>query len=247
METIGTQEMTSLLKRWLSVAVIVALAGASAPSLALAQARGGHFGGSNRSFSSFSVHKRVPVAPKSVFPQPVDPWKFWGPPNIHKHHGVLPGHGGHGQFTPFVGTQGFIGTPSVAVSVPVATQYIDASTTVVYASPAPVAPAAGPVLTASAMPTPTLLDHPGGWYQLRGDGVTTPYSWVWIPKPPVAPAAAEPPQGSEAPVRSADSSARDRGPAYHWTDDGGVTTFTNRLERVPKRFRDQAAASAQPE
>ena len=48
--------------------------------------------------------------------------------------------------------------------------------------------APGPVFAgASTLPTPTLVEHPSGWYQLRGDGVTTSYSWVWIPKPPAPP------------------------------------------------------------
>jgi hypothetical protein len=34
--------------------------------------------------------------------------------------------------------------------------------------------------------------------------------------------------------------------AYRWTDDNGVTTWTDSLEKVPERFRAQAARSATP-
>jgi hypothetical protein len=72
--------------------------------------------------------------------------------------------------------------------------------------------------------------------------MTTPYTWVWIPKAPAAPT---PPTE---PARLADSNVRDhRAEAYQWTDERGVTTWTNRLEKVPRRFRDQAAATAQPD
>jgi hypothetical protein len=241
-------------KRVLSLVVVVALVGAVAPSPAFARGprggssgfRGGHVAGSSRSGTAGFVHKRFSVPQKSVFPQPVDPWKFWGVSPRH-HHGTH-----HRAFTPFVGAPGFIGTPSVIVTAPEVALAVEASP-VVYVSPVISTPAAVAALPAPAtLPTPTLVDHPDGWYQLRGDGATTPYRWVWIPKPPVAPASpAEPApsaQGSDAPARPAESHARDgRGQAYHWTDDRGVTTWTNRLERVPKRFRDQAAATAQPE
>src|SRR5262245_59025954 len=34
---------------------------------------------------------------------------------------------------------------------------------------------------------------PRGRYELRGDGVTTPYVWAWIPNPPPPPPPAAPP------------------------------------------------------
>lgn len=36
---------------------------------------------------------------------------------------------------------------------------------------------------------PTVVEYPHGRYELRGDGETAPYRWVWIPNPPVAPPA----------------------------------------------------------
>src|SRR5574337_1265142 len=36
-------------------------------------------------------------------------------------------------------------------------------------------------------PMPTVVQYPHGRYELRGDGVTIPYQWVWIPNPPPPP------------------------------------------------------------
>jgi hypothetical protein len=235
------------LRRALSLVVVVAVVGALAPPAAFAHgSRGGHLAGSSRTGGGFA-HKRFAMPQESVFPQPVDPWKFWGTSHAGRHH-----HGGrHVPFAPFVSAPGFIGTPSVVVTTPAFSEVIQGST-VVYVPPAVSAPAAGLAFGgAPTLPTPALVEHPSGWYQLRGDGMTTPYSWVWIPKAPAPPGPSTEPApsapGSAAPPRSADSRTRDdRGPAYHWTD-GGVTTWTNRLERVPKHFRNQAAATAQPD
>ena len=236
------KEGDASLKRALSLAVVLAVACAVAPRVVYAQgSRGGHVAGSSRSGTGFLPHKGAVTQTTSVFPQRVDPWKSWGTSHVRRHH-----HGGHDG--PFIGTPGFIGTPSVVVSAPAVSEVLQ-GTTVIYAPGVP-APAAG--LTIGGTPTPpmpTLVEHPSGWYQLRGDGVTTAYSWVWIPKPPVplSPSIEPVPsaRGPDAPDRSA-RARDDRGPAYHWTD-GGVTTWTNRLERVPRRFRDQAAATAQPD
>lgn len=216
------------MKRAVRLVVIVALAAVVFPSLAHAQRAGG-----SRSGTGVSVHRRLPIAQKSVFPQPVDPWKFWGPPS--RDHFFV-NH--RGDFAPFVGGSGYIGSSSVIMTAPPPV-VVDISP--VFYAPSPAWGSGYDVALAApaSLPTQTVIDHPTGWFQLRGDGVTTPYTWVWIPKPPVVPAAV-----SE-PARPADSSREQRADAYHWTDDKGVTTFTNRLEKVPRRFRDQAAASAQ--
>jgi hypothetical protein len=225
------------LKRTVSSIALVALLGvAVSPAFAGSRGgssgfRGGHVAGTSRS----GFHRGVSVQQKSVFPQPVDPWKSWG---VKQHHGFR-----DHSFTPFVGVPGFVGGTSVVVTAPPLTQIVEASP-VIYAAP-PMAAAVAPVaLPAPAtLPMTTLIDHPNGWYQLRGDGATNPYRWVWIPKPPGEPEPSA--TGGDAPAKPAEAQARDnRGAAYHWTDDRGVTTWTNKLERVPKRFRDQAAATA---
>jgi len=60
-----------------------------------------------------------------------------------------------------------------------------------------------------ASPTVTVVPYPNGRYELRGDGVTVPYFWAWVPTqvyvapppPPAAPADAPdmPPVGSPPP------------------------------------------------
>jgi len=51
------------------------------------------------------------------------------------------------------------------------------------------------VQTPAPTPAPrysNVVWYPHGRYELRGDGVTTAYQWVWIPNPPPPPAAPPP-------------------------------------------------------
>ncbi len=233
--------------------VVVALAGGLAPAAAPAQdVRGGAgvvVAGRSpaptvRSRPTFV--QRIPPPRKSVFPQPVDPWFFW-PPFTGQGNHVFDGRrrfdGGYAS--------SFFGAPSVIAMTPyVGDGYgYGYGTSLTAYAPSPFATDPVP----AAFPTPTLIDYSTGWYQLRGDGVTSAYTWVWIPRPPAVPAPpAEPPPLARAPEPSpppavGPSPRAELSPAYHWTDERGVTTWTNRLERVPKRFREQAAASSQPE
>jgi hypothetical protein len=59
-----------------------------------------------------------------------------------------------------------------------------------------------------AAPSVTVVNYPTGQYQLRGDGITVPYYWAWVPAqtyiaappPPAVPAAPDvPPAGSPPP------------------------------------------------
>ena len=66
----------------------------------------------------------------------------------------------------------------------------------VYQSPTPVIyPPPYPVVVVPPPPppTPTVVYYPHGRHELRGDGVTTAYHWVWIPNPPPPPAVPPPP------------------------------------------------------
>jgi hypothetical protein len=63
----------------------------------------------------------------------------------------------------------------------------------------------------SAGGTPGVIEYPSGRYELRGDGTTTPYVWVWIPNPPstppdVAPQADPTPRVDKAPRHPSSSS-----------------------------------------
>jgi len=54
-------------------------------------------------------------------------------------------------------------------------------------------------------PMPTVVQYPHGRYELRGDGITVAYHWVWIPNPPPPP---PPPISSTPPSYSAAPSPR---------------------------------------
>lgn len=105
------------------------------------------------------------------------------------------------------------------------------------------------VSPAPPYPTPSVIEYPNGRYELRGDGYTTPYRWVWIPKappPPPEPPPADRPDGAP-PARS--EPARERQPApyreiYRWSDPDGVTHWTDQLENIPERQRSNAQRPA---
>jgi hypothetical protein len=97
--------------------------------------------------------------------------------------------------------------------------YVDPS---IVAAPPPSAPAQA----APPPPPPPERDvvrYSDGRFELRGDGIATPYRWVWIPNAPPPPA----------------STARDT-PLYGWTDDQGAMHVTDQWEKIPPRYREQA-------
>lgn len=110
-----------------------------------------------------------------------------------------------------------------------------------YASVA-LAPAAPPA------PRPTVVEYATGRYELRGDGLSMPYTWVWIPNPPPPPdiepqAAPEPlpsaPQSAPPPRASADRAPR-KSQLYRWVDAQGVVHLTDNPENVPEGQRTPA-------
>jgi hypothetical protein len=163
-------------------------------------------------FHNPGFHKSAP----SVFPIPVDPWKSWGKRHVHHHHAFK-----HSFVAPGV----VFGSGLVYAATPV----YPAPEQVVYA-PAPA--------TYAAAPMPTVVEYATGRYELRGDGVTSAYQWVWIPRPPAGP----PPEAAPEPAPQSAPPARERsiGKIYRWTDNEGVTTFTDRLENVPEQYRSRA-------
>jgi hypothetical protein len=119
---------------------------------------------------------------------------------------------------------------------------IYASPTVYVSSPI-VSPQPAPLPAASPREElmPRVVEHPTGRYELRGDGVATPYVWVWIPHPPGAPPG---PPSSLAPLPAGASPSASRTETYRWTDADGTTFLTNRPERIPPQFRSQAQEPA---
>jgi Domain of unknown function (DUF4124) len=103
---------------------------------------------------------------------------------------------------------------------------------------APVVYSPPPINTVSAAPAPppapSVVEFSSGRYELRGDGMTTPYAWVWIPNPPSSP----PPSAAEAPP-SRESPPR-RSQLYRWTDEQGVVHLTDRWDAVPEQYRTPA-------
>ena len=100
-----------------------------------------------------------------------------------------------------------------------------------YGAPAP------PVGDAVSAPAPpAVVEYASGRYELRGDGMTAPYTWVWIPNPPPGPPGA-PPTGGPA---SGEPSTSRHGQIYRWTDDQGVMHMTDRWDAVPPQYRTQA-------
>jgi hypothetical protein len=91
--------------------------------------------------------------------------------------------------------------------------------------------AASPPPAPPAPPLPEVVEHADGRYVLRGNGVDVPYRWAWIPNPPPAPPAAAAPAKPD--VR-----------LYGWTDEHGAVHVTDRFDRIPERYREQAKRNA---
>jgi hypothetical protein len=83
-------------------------------------------------------------------------------------------------------------------------------------------PSASASIIPSPPPAPEVIRYSDGRYELRGDGISTPYRWVWIPNAPPPP-----------------KSGREN-PLYGWTDEKGVLHVTDRWESVPQRYRAEA-------
>ena len=108
-----------------------------------------------------------------------------------------------------------------------------------------------------------------GCYRLQGDGVRVPYQWIWVPAPPPPPAVIPYPSGryelrgpsrwewvpnnalGPSSVVPASSRTIETSPAnlsvrglYHWTDENGVTHWTQGLEGVPEQYRPKAGSKS---
>jgi len=111
-----------------------------------------------------------------------------------------------------------------------------------YSPPVSYAPTPSPtVAVAPAPPTPNVVEFATGRYELRGDGVTTPYTWVWVPNPPTSPPPAAPTAPPSGDPRSSSRQTPARtGQLYRWTDAQGVVYWTDRLDAVPEQYRSRA-------
>jgi hypothetical protein len=156
------------------------------------------------------------------------------------------------RFLPVLPTIVIVTAPPVAYLTPPTyepTEYYDApgiaaSGSEAYAPPFPAAPA-----------PPSVVEYPTGRYELRGDGEASPYTWVWVPKPPPPPAAppetpppAPPEVRADPPARPIETqgSGSESNDLYRWTDDTGVTHWTNMPNAIPEPYRPQARRPIEP-
>ncbi len=105
------------------------------------------------------------------------------------------------------------------------------------------APPSGTVAVApappQAPPTPNVVQFETGRYELRGDGVSTPYTWVWIPNPPTTPPPAAPTAPPVGPSSGSGQVPPRAGQLFRWTDARGVVYWTDRLDAVPEQYRSK--------
>ena len=119
---------------------------------------------------------------------------------------------------------------------------------VVYVAPTiyvtvPAAPSPTPPVAVAPPPPPgpTVVEYGTGRYELRGDGLATPYTWVWVPSPPAAPPAVR----TDPPAAPAPSG--DRTQIFRWTDDDGTEVWSNHRDgRAGRRPATAARTDAPP-
>ena len=112
-----------------------------------------------------------------------------------------------------------------------------------YSAPVSYALPRSPTVSVPPAPMASVVEFPTGRYELRGDGVSTPYTWVWIPNAPTAPpAVATPPSSTPSAGESTSGkpSAPRRSQLYRWTDAQGAEHWTDRLDAVPEQYRPRA-------
>jgi Domain of unknown function (DUF4124) len=170
-------------------------------------------------------------------------------PFAHSHHhhaGRFAHHRPFAHHGPFVHHRPFVfhrfHRPFVPFVVAASPSIVYAETPVYYP---PVAyappPAYAPAGAIGPAPMPTVVQHPHGRYELRGDGVSVPYRWVWIPNPPSPPPAqVDPPAAPSGAAPSDPPRVRRPAELYRWTDEQGVVHWTDRRDAVPEQYRKRA-------
>lgn len=112
-----------------------------------------------------------------------------------------------------------------------------------YSAPPSGTVAVGPA-PPQAPPTPNVVQFDTGRYELRGDGVSTPYTWVWIPNPPTMPPPAAPTAPPVGPSSGSGQVPPRAGQLYRWTDAQGVVYWTDRLDAVPEQYRSRVKSTS---
>jgi len=217
-----------------ALALIVALNLALAPSIAVAGGR---------------VAAGRPMASHSFGHHSFGGRPFAGHPFVHHHH-AFPHHFVR-PFVPFFGVVvppfGYYAPYYSSLTYPDPSYYAPpaySAPPTYYAPPVSYAPSYAPPVrgTISVAPVPNVVEYPNGRYELRGDGTTMPYTWVWIPNPPPPPPASPPPSPGSPPAGSrnqSDPPPRRATSIYRWIDERGDIHLTDSLDMVPKKFRPQ--------
>ena len=238
----------------LGAALVLAAGLVAGPDSAWAQRSGGAMaaGGGGRAFATTSSGVPPALINGGVGGGPRVFGTLPGPrPAVNVHPGFGQGFHHHRFFRPFFPFGIVAGGPAVVYAAPYyypsdyyPPPYYDPP---VYSAPAtyspPVSYAPPPTSTVSVAPAPpssppppSVVEFSSGRYELRGDGVTTPYTWVWIPNPPTSPPVpAAGPSTGRAPTRA--------GQLYRWTDAQGVVYWTDRLDAVPEQYRSKVKSS----
>jgi hypothetical protein len=210
-----------------ALAPTVALAGRSA-----ARPGGGRGGSAHVANANFGAPRLAPLGVR-----PSAPARFGGP-HAGVHH--LGGHRGVHQFA---GHQAHFARHAVPVTVFGAAPLVYYAPPVAYGPttydvppvydehPIPYGQPTGGAISLAPSPaatTPNVIQYSTGRYELRGDGMTVPYTWVWIPNPPPAPPDAAVPD---------DPRPSRRSKLYRWTDEQGVVHWTDAKDSVPQAYR----------
>ena len=222
-----------------SLALVVSLVFSSTSALAdgLQGGANGGFKGVPGAAGPFVPRLFVPqpVATHPLVPQLVIPHPFMGQPLAPNPFTLRPFV--HRSFIPFgapgvvyVSPPVYYGSASLYTPPDVYDPPVDYSQPMTAVSVAP-APA----------PMPDPIEYPTGRYELRGDGMTAPYTWVWIPNPPPPPPTAPPAAVTpEPPPARDDPSPAPPHQLYRWTDGQGVVHWTDNPDSIPEPQRAQA-------
>ncbi len=230
------------MKRRRPIGVVISLVVMASIALATTTAfPADRFGGEAAGHPSIGDARPVlprPIVPHGVAGDRIVPHGFFTPPPPS--HNFFPG-----KFFPQRPIAFGVTAPPVVYVLPPGYSespvYYDAPVepSVIYDPPALYTPPVAAALPSAPAPPPmpNAVQYPTGRYELRGDGLTTPYTWVWIPNPPPPPPTAPPEVGALSPP---DPSPARHSQVYRWTDEEGILHLTDRPEAVPEPFRTQA-------
>ena len=88
-------------------------------------------------------------------------------------------------------------------------------------------------------PPPAVIPYPNGRYELRG-----PSRWEWVPSPSASPSAVPSATPSSSRIPEPGAAVLSQYGLYRWTDDNGVTHWTQGVDAIPERYRSKARPGA---